>query len=494
MGVRVPPSPPAGRARAERGTSRWLEDGAQLAAAGALALLVIVSWLCLAYARPQADDYAVAVHGRELGPAGYANEIYLTKSGRWTGHALLALVLSRIDLTRSYSLALFALALLNLGASYAFARALLAESVPARKLFFWALAFEALLWAGRPVPGQTLYWFSGAVPYQLSLTCSVYLVAGLIGCARRGRAGAFWKAAAVLLPVFVAGLQELVAMMLVAVLVAGAWFARRLRLSTRKLWWWSIAAALVGLAASLAAPGNAARSQDFPQGGDVWLTLRTFSWDCLRAWRDWILEPPLLLASLFLWLSPTFRGLSPRWLQHRLPWTPVVALAGAAGVSMGLAGPRWATGTWQPPRMLASDYVLFFHAWFVLLFLVTRHGRFLPRSELVSRLGRVAALLGLCVALVLSGNGRRALGDLAHGRIQGWSAALGERYELLRAAERKGTLDLTLPSAPAPPRIYASMDVGDDPSHWNNAAVARWFGLRSVTRPKHTPSESLGED
>src|SRR6185503_11639454 len=202
--------------------------------------------------------------------------------------------------------------------------------------------------------------------------------AGLIACSRRGRAGAGWKAAAVVLPVFVAGLHELVALMLTVVLVAGAFGAQRLRLPLRRLWWWSIAAALAGCAASLAAPGNAARGEDFPEGGDLLLTLRTVSWDCLHAARDWVLEPRLLCASLFLWLSPTFRGLRPRWLERDVRWTPVVGFAGAAAVAIGLAGPRWATGTWQPPRMLAADYVLFFHAWFALLFLCTRDPRSLP--------------------------------------------------------------------------------------------------------------------
>ncbi len=488
MGVRVPPSPPAVRADSRPGWDRWLEVGAQLAGAGALALMVLSSWLCLYYAHPLADDYAVAVAGRELGPAGYANSIYLEKSGRWTGHALLALVLSRIDLTRAYPLALLALAAINLGAIFAFGRALFAESVPARKLLMWSLGFEALLWAGRPVPGQTLYWFSGAVPYQLSLSCSVFLVAGLIACSRRARAGVGWTAAAVLLPVFVAGLQELVAMMLTVVLVAGAWVAHRLRLPTRTLWSWSIAAALVGCAASLTAPGNAMRGETYPHGGDLVLTLRTFYWDCRHVVRDWVLEPRLLCASLFLWLSPTFRSLRPPWIDGAVGWTPIVGLSAALALAIGLAGPRWATGTWQPPRMLAVDYVLFFHAWFVLLFVCTRDGRGLPGSERIRRLGRTAALLGMGLGLVLAGNGRVVLADLVRGHIQRWSAAMEERYELIRAAAQQGPVDLVLPRSTDPPRIYAQMDVGDDPSHWKNGLMARYFGLRSVAVAKTAPA------
>jgi hypothetical protein len=47
-------------------------------------------------------------------------------------------------------------------------------------------------------------------------------------------------------------------------------------------------------------------------------------------------------------------------------------------------------------------------------------------------------------------------------------------------------VDLVLPAAPDPPRIYARMDVSDDPGHWKNTGMARYFGLRSVAvaRPR----------
>jgi len=480
VGVRVPPSPPSVGAVARWRWDQVLEKTLELGLAAALASIVVLDWVHLLHARPLADDYSVAVLGKELGPAGYANQVWMEKSGRWTGHALLALVLANIDLTRAYPWALAALALVNLGATYAFLRVLLAESVTPGRTLLWSLAFGALLWSGRPVPGQTLYWFSGAVPYQLSLACSMLLVAGLIACARRGIVGVGWTALAVAVPVFVAGLHELVALMLAAVLATGAWVAHRRSLPARRLWWWSLAGALAGCAASLSAPGNAARGETFPNGGDLLLTLRTLSWDCQHVVRDWVLVPRILLASLSLLLSPGFRALRPRWLANGTGWTPVVALAAAAALGIGLAGPRWATGTWQPPRMLAADYVVFFHAWFALLFLVTRGEPRLPSSEPVRSLARAAALAATALALVLTGNAREGFADLAHGRIQRWSDSMDERYELIRTVTRAGPADLVLARPPDPPGLFARMDLSSDPGHWKNGCAARYFGLRSI--------------
>ena len=99
-----------------------------------------------------------------------------------------------------------------------------------------------------------------------------------------------------------------------------------------------------------------------------------------------------------------------------------------AALGIGLAGPRWSTGIWQPPRMLASDYVVFFHAWFALLFLVTRGELGLPRSEPVRSLARAAALSATAL-------------DSSH---------------------------------------FPRMDPSDDPAHWKNGWAARTFGLRSI--------------
>lgn len=471
---------------------RWerrLETAALLAVAGALVLLTLLDGLHLYHARPLADDFSVAQLGRESGAAGYANSIWAEKSGRWTGHALLALVLGRIDMTWAYPFTVAALALVNLGACWAFLWILLAESVAPRRLLLWALAFQGLMWSGRPAPGQTLYWFSGAVPYQLSISCVVFLVAALVACSRRGHGGPGWVAFTLALPPFIAGLQELIAMMLIVVLAAGAWIAQRLRLAQRRLWWWSLAAAVIGLGVTLAAPGNAARAGDYPQGGDLVLTLRTLVWDGKNAVRDWVLKPRLLAATLFLWLSPTFRALRPRWVEGGVRWAPVVGLAGVLVVAIGLAGPRWATGTWQPLRMLDADYVVLFHAWFALLFVCTRGARGLPGSERVRRMGRVAALAVTGLALVLAGNGRRALGDLAHGRLRRWSGAMDERYELLRAAARQGPADLVLPRPAETPRLYPRMDISDDREDWRNACMARYFGLRSVALEAAAPPD-----
>jgi hypothetical protein len=465
---------------------RWASRAAVCAALAALLLATALSWLLVFHARPAADDFTVAVGGRELGAAGYADSIYATKSGRWAGHALLALVLGRVDLERAYPWLLAALLLVQLGASAAFLRALLGDGVPRGRALLLVLGLQALLWCGRPVPEQTLYWFAGAVPYQFSVSCALFLVAGLLACSRRGRVGPPAWVAFALGPAFVAGLQEVVAMMLAVLLLVAAAVAWRRALPGRGAWLVSTVSVLVGLAANLRAPGNAVRAGDYPEGGDVVVTLTALAQDLGLVVREWVLDPRLLAASLFLWLSPAFHALRPRWVPAGPRWAGLVGATAAAALTVGLAAPRWATGTWQPPRMLASDYVLFLHAWFAVLLLAARGPGGTPDSTPRARL-RVLALLALALTVPLTGNGRLALADLASGRLRRFGAVMEERARLVRRAAEGGRA-LVLPRSPYPPRMLVRMDVQEDPRDWVNRAVARYYGLPSIAMEPRPPA------
>ncbi len=453
---------------------------AELGAAGALLAIALLAWIYFVYARPAADDFCVAWQGRQLGAAGYADFIWETKSGRWTGHALLALVLAHVDMIHVYPWLLAGVALVALGASFVFLRVVLAETTSKRSALCAALALQALLWAGDPALGQTHYWFSGAVPYQLGFACSLLVVAGLVARARLARAGVLGWAVLPLLGLAVPGLQELTGMMLAVALAAGTWVAFRLRLATRWMWPWSLALVAAGCVVSVLAPGNAARAAEHPQGGDVLLTLRYLGLDGLRATRAWVLEPKCLGLTLLLWMSLPSRAPRPRWIRPGVNWPALVAVTGLAALAIGLAGPRWATGTWQPPRMLAVVYMTFLHAWFVLLFLVTRNARGLPRAPWVRASAMGAALLALGAGLFLVGNGRRALGDLAYGRTQRWAQSRERRYELIELARTQGRRDLLVPRAPMAPRVFVPMDVREDPTYWENTCAALYFGLDSI--------------
>ncbi len=479
--------PAAPRTSPRRRWMSWLDTAALLGAAGVLAWIAFASWFYLWHAHAMSDDFWLAVQGREVGPVGYANAIYAEKSGRWAGSALISFALSQVDLGRSYPWLLIPLVLINLGATYALLRVLLGDTASRREVLAWAIGFEALLWAGRPVPSETVYWFSGAVPYQLSLSCSVVLSAGLIARSRAERTGVAWRVVFVLLPPFVAGLQELVGVMLTVVLAAGTWMARR-HLPARSLWLWSTLASLAGCVVSLTAPGNDVRAAEWPHTGDIVLTLRTTFEDSLLFTRQWILEPRLLSASLFLWLSPAFRSLRPRWIDSGTKWLPTVTLAALLSLALLIAGPRWAMGTLQPPRMTAVDYTVLFHAWFVILFLCTRGTSGLPRSETACCLGRVAALVVLAYSLLFTGYGRSALSDLSSGRLARWHEYMEARQETLRAAAERGDRRLVLEPPPDFPWLFEHyeqwMDITDDPRNGRNRFLARYYGLRSVALAK----------
>lgn len=465
---------------AARRTGEWLERLAALGAAASLAAITLCSWVYLVSARPLMDDFMVTDLGRMQGWIGFANQIFLTKSGRWTGHALLALVLTRVDMFPAYPWMLGILAVVNFAATYAFLRLVVAGTVPRWKLVAWSLAFDAVLWSGRVVPGETLYWFSGAIPYEFSLSCSVLLVAALVARSRAARTGAAIRVGLVLLPIFVVGLHEMVGLVLAVVLVAGTWTAHRSGLPGRGLWVASGIACVVACVVSVLAPGNGVRGSEWPQAGSVSLTITGSLADAWKWGKVWVLAPGLLSASLFLWLSPGFRSLRPAWIDSGPRWKRIVILVALLSLAILFTGPRWATGTYQPPRMLALGYWVLFHAWFVLLFLWTRAPLGNPRWEMVLGLARTAALVVLAYSMVNTGNGRLGLGEVTSGKLALWDDYMDRRHHELRDAGARQVRRMVVERPPVFPLLFhPNMDIREDPSL--NGALAVYYGLRQVS-------------
>ncbi len=462
---------------------------AAISAASALAVIGTLSWTFMFIAQPMADDFAVAVSTRELGAFGYAYDFYFRQSGRLAGHALAGILLGYVELTRVYPWVLVTLALVSLAGWFALLRAVLGASVSRRTAFAWAVLVQVLAFATRTAPGESLYWVTGAVMYQLCVALSFLLVARL--SARGTRAPRSLEVVLLLATtLLVTSLHELAGAMLAVVLAVGAWLTRRLAVPGRGLWVACLAACVVGTLVTVAAPGTRARAEQFEHAWSVGWTLRHFPvdlWDTVLAWST---DPKLLAATVVLFLSPGFRRPRPLWIDARVPWRATAALSLGVALPSAFAAARWATGEAAVSRVVDLCQQVFLVGWLFVLFVSTRGERGLPRSELVRCVGRTLALGTLAAALLLHGNGRFALGDFVHDRPNRWKSSMEARYATLRNARVNRTLDVVVPRPPWTPRLLVRMDITEDPTHWHNAAVAQYFGLRSVAlKPKLDASD-----
>ena len=350
----------------------------------------------------------------------------------------------------------------------------------------FAVSYFVLFWSMHPAPGQSFYWFTGSVEYQLNLSLTLLLLALLL---HRPKATGSWQrvlqsALAPAIGFLVAGIHELVGSMLAVTLLVGAVVTRKIGHPNRRLWAWAAVFSLLGLLLVAFAPGNQARRiSNFPDGYNLPLTLWLTLWQAIKAVTVWICDVKLLLATLLFILHPAIRSIRTDWrLPGRMSIKWLILGIWVLLLAIGFGAPSWITGQEMAGRTLSTVYYVFLLGWFVTVFVFTRGLDF--RSIIAKEyllLFRSLTLVLYSLSVATTGNARVAIHDLVHRAIP-WREAIEERYDTVRGAEGKGVAEVFLPTLPDRPRIFGRElgDITRDPTHWSNACFANFFGLRSV--------------
>ena len=451
--------------------ARW----AKAAAIGGVLVATAVLLMLFFYAEPVADDFCHAVQpqGGHLDSIRHA---YFTRTGRWASVGAEDLLMSGVDLTRWYAPLLVAVALVCFGGLYFLVRVIFGAQISNRFAILPASFLFLLFWARMPSPGDTIFMLTGSVEYGLNLPLAFLLFWVL---ARR----ISWQIRllpACMLTLFISGKHELMAVVLCLTLAAGAAILFRLRHPDRYDWALLAVVAGAGFLFLFLAPGNAVRGSQFSLGRNLpralWLATR----QAATALPGWIFDLNLLSATALLLLDPRTRDWSPKWLSWPVAWRWAIPSVWAAALAAGFFIPSWALGFSMPGRVLTWIYMVFLVGWFVTVLVLTRAPSVVPAMDEPSR-RRIAslALLVFAAGTVCQGNTWTGMRDLAL-EVRPWSAAIHNRYRLMREAAQQGRSDLRVPPLPPAPRSYFDLNLSEDPMRFLNWCEATFFGLATV--------------
>jgi hypothetical protein len=407
-------------------------------------------------------------------------------TGRWAALGFQALLFSRLPLLSIYPAILLGLQLVQFLAVLAFWHTLVGSAVSLRARLGLALGFFAFLHAGYPAPGETVYWATGGLEYQLSVSLAILLLAALCSDLRFPLLPSQILTRGFALGLFgfvVTGFHELVAVMLLGVLFTGTIVILLERRPGIWLWVIPLLFVAVGCAVSLLAPGNAERAAtDFPHGRSASQGAIALARLLLRVLR-WI-DVRLLAASVLLILTVGLNVHESRNTSEReraRTWS--IPLAGALiflGTCIAIAYMTGGPGNGRVQNLL---YVAFCLAWSTSLLTLLRVGpdlSYLADNAFV-RIARPVAAVLLGVALISSINNGSATRDLVL-EVAAWRRAMPLRYEIVRQAARLDgtTADVVIPPVAHPATFYRGFDVGPNAETPSNRAFAKYFGVRSV--------------
>ncbi len=446
-----------------------------LALAAVVAVVLTAALALGRYALPADDDWMRAGRwGPDAAGHGHAGLswwryvygfVYLHWQGRWASCGIEAAVLPAVDPTRLYPLLLGGVWAADLACLTVVCR-WFTRGRPWQQTAAATAVAAAMLWAGVPAAGESVYWFTGTLENTTAVLLAAALLAATAAAGERPRPGT--AAALAAAAVGVCGFHELYGGALCLALAVGG-VANRRRAGR---WTWAavLAGATVGLAVVVLAPGNRHRAVH-----DATAHARPLAF-ALRLsakllWHDgprWAADPKLLAASAWVACSPWVTTAGPA--GRRLRWA--VPAAGAVAVAVGFVVPCYAFGHVPPARTVAGDWLMFVAAWLLAVWAWS--------SAAVRRPGLAsAAAFALALSLVGTGNLRRAAADL-RGPARPWHAAQARRF----AALRRAAVDhapVSVPPLPRAPQLFLSGETSADPADWRNFGLADYFGTGRLT-------------
>jgi hypothetical protein len=425
--------------------------------------------------------------------------MYLRTNGRWAYFVGVWLLLHHLDLIRAYLVLIIPLTLVLFGSLYALWRTILERSKGVLTTILLSLATLAVLLACVPGISDYIYWFSGALGYELSIALGILLIVGLIGLDRHvpySRQRRIRLLLLIALALVVSSLLEVSALSIIVVTASGALVVSR---QSRLAWLTICGVAILGLMITLVAPGNKERARLLQEEASrvssnvkppptrmherISMVSRIVVKGLAVLFTEWFTDVKFLSGSVLLILYRRLKG--PAWNGPERSYgglRSIVLLVWIMLVVAWYSAPVWFYFAYPPGRVAGGTYTIFLIGWIVNIWLWVPGlcSEPDPRADWFSEFMLGGALLIFALSLVTTGNARAALGDFLNGRLQAYHQALLRREQSCRQARVAGTSDVVLPGIPNVPKSFRDDVIRKEPEHWANKCLADYYGLESV--------------
>ena len=361
-----------------------------------------------------------------------------------------------------------------------------------------AVAVQLLL---QPSPVEGIFWFNSAVYYTTYHAAALALMGVLLRICNPARAARPTGAivASCLLAAFVAGgnfVTALVACEVMVALIVGL-IVRARRCATAVLP--SFAVMVVGLALSLAAPGNGVRQEtQFPgEGAGVWGTVWESSLAAFQYLQQWSTGLVLLLVAfcLPLVLRVVSRAAARGW-GFRLPGAVVVGSVALFATSF--TPTFWAQGSVGPGRVQNCRFDLFvvlllLDVVWVCGWLAARRRaagagscrRAVPSARDAAVASGLAALVAVCVVGSMAAD--ETLGEeltsvsaarsVASGQAAAYDEQVWARIDMIEGSTESS---LRVPYYTDVPHVLLMGDIRDNMDNYINYRLCQWYGKDSI--------------
>lgn len=444
-----------------------------------LILLLVPYFILSAYTNPFADDFIYGQRGRDYQLITQALREYFNWSGRYTANLLQFLNPLAFDSFTGYKIFPAVLISLIVFSNLFFIHVLTGKQLGVVDKLILSLLLSLLFLHQMPILSEGIYWYAGAVVYQLGSVFAILYLSLLCLYTQKRMVLNNRYIHLVLITFLLAisiGFNEVMTLALLLFSTVSLIIVRIHKLQNQGVFIYIFCIAIVCTGITFFAPGNAVRSSLASNNHRFFYSIVMGLAQTARFFLKWICSVPLLVLSfLYYPLNQKLSESIPVFFRS-FYLKPIVSLGVLVlGIFIASFPPYWATGMLGQHRTLNVAYYLFLIGWFINLtvfFNAFKH-KFIVKP--VSPRVYVLLMSLVLLAFVFTKNGVDVITDLLNGKACSYNAQMQKRYMLIQVPADT----VYFPEIKDPPKSLFLYEVSKDPQNWLNRSYVIYFNCEN---------------
>ena len=427
------------------------------------------------FANPSADDFSFSVQSRQNDFFHLLYQTYFFWNGRYISNIFIFLNPISFGSFVGYKIIPIIIIVLFMVANFLFIKEVFVFISKTKQLII-TLLLSLLFIHNMPIIAEGIYWFTGAVIYQLGIISTLIYLSFLIHFIRKKEKWYTFIILTVLLFI-VCGFNEVLSLLIIFFLAVATFIFYSKQFLGKKQIGLQFLLALIFVSFMIFSPGNEYRGEAYQNAHNF---TKAFVYSILQTGRfslTWIASIPLICASILYyhfnkkWSSITIL------FQHSFYLNRWFSLAMLFIIIFICVFPAyWATGILGQHRTLNVAYFFFLIMWFINLSVWFNSFKRTKKIVLSKALIGKFSLLFL-IGILFTNNGYYALYDVFSGTAKEYNHHLEKRHKKLFLATQKNPKELKLSALNAKPNSLFIIDITSDPNYWINRGYNDYFNL-----------------
>lgn len=428
------------------------------------------------YTNPVADDFVYGARAEANALSTLLIPEYFNANGRYVSNIFAFLNPIGYHSFFIYKLVPVVLIILILLSTYALVRIMMGKDQSNIESFTISLLFSGLFFYQMPILSEGIYWYSGAVTYQLGTVFMITYLSMLV-LFTQGRfffkSKAFHIVLLTLLLIAGIGFTEIHMIAFLLFSCISLFIAIKHKLRCKPLFIYLLIITCIFSGIMFFSPGNDNRASLFVNNHRFLYSLALACAQTLRFFLEWTASIPLLALSFLYYFLNKKLSENNHLFSVSFYLSPFYSVAMLfVVIFIAVFPPYWATGILGQHRTVNVAYYLFLMMWFINLTVCYNfYKNELPDVQFINRQLQSILLMVTLVALFFSKNGYDILTDIFYGKAQAYDVQMTSRYAQLQAPADT----IYFNPIQDPPKSLFLYDVKEDPADWLNQSYNLYF-------------------